>query len=279
MSNGAMLSHEQFERVQRLALELAGIELLERHRDVIDRRSRRVGLDTSGEFNRLLDAVERGDSCAIRRLTGLLTTNFTSFFRHPHHLDLAAEHALWIVQRRGAARLWSAASATGEEPYSLAMALTEVFQRDDPAVTILATDIDEDALAVARCGEYGEPALSALPAGRQSRYFTRVADTGRWRIAQAVRDLVEFRALNLTDVSWQLAGPFDVVFCRNVLLYLEAGHRYAVLERIASLLAPDGLLMLDPTEHLGAAGHLFVTRSNGVYAKQPPAHAARRALG
>jgi chemotaxis protein methyltransferase CheR len=90
---------------------------------------------------------------------------------------------------------------------------------------------------------------------------------------------VEFRPLNLTDVSWPIAGPFDVVFCRNVLLYLEAGYRYSVLERVASLLAPDGLLMLDPTEHLGAAGHLFVTRSNGVYAKQPPAHAARRALG
>ena len=278
MSNGAMLNHEQFERVQRLALELAGIELLERHRDVIDRRSRRVGMDASGEFTRLLDAVERGDSCAIRRLTGLLTTNFTSFFRHPHHLDLAAEHALWIVHRCGAARLWSAAAATGEEPYSLAMSLTEVFGRDDPAVTILATDIDEDALAVARCGEYGEPALSALPAGRQACYFTRVADTGRWRIAQAVRDLVEFRALNLTDVSWPFSGPFDVVFCRNVLLYLEAGHRYSVLERIASLLAPDGLLMLDPTEHLGTAGHLFVTRSNGVYSKQSPARAARRAL-
>ena len=150
MSNGALLSHEQFERVQRLALQLAGIELVERHRDVIDRRRRRVGMDASGEFTRLLDAAECGDSCAIRRLTGLLTTNFTSFFRHPHHLDLAAEHTLWVVHRRGAARLWSAASATGEEPYSLAMALTEVFQRDDPAVTILATDIDEIGRASCR---------------------------------------------------------------------------------------------------------------------------------
>ena len=266
------LNHQQFERIRRLALELAGIELFERHRDVVDRRSRRFGIADEDEIEALLDAVDDGDARASRRLIGLLTTNFTSFFRHPHHFDLAAEHALWAVHRRGTARLWSAAAATGEEPYSLAMASIDVFQRDDPAVTILATDIDDDALEIARRGEYGEPALNALPYGHRTRFFSRAADTGRWRIAQAARDLVAFRTLNLTDVDWHLAGPFDVVFCRNVLLYLEAGHRYAVLERIVSLLALDGVLFLDPAEHLGGAGHLFVKHADGVYARRPPLH-------
>ncbi|HZO27991.1 MAG TPA: protein-glutamate O-methyltransferase CheR [Chloroflexota bacterium] len=272
---------EQFERIQRLALQLAGIELFERHREVVDRKCRRLGIQEASGLDALLDAADEGDANARRRLIGLLTTNFTGFFRHPHQLDLAAEHALWAVHRRGTARLWSAAAATGEEPYSLAMATIDVFRRDDPAVTILATDIDDDALAVARRGEYGEPALSTLAAEHRTRFFNRAAESGRWRIAQAARDLVEFRALNLTGVEWHLAGPFDVVFCRNVLLYLEAGHRYSVLERIASLLAPDGILLLDPAEHLGRAGHLFVTRTNGLYSRRPPSHTrgGPRAIG
>ena len=268
---------EQFERIRRLALQLAGIELFERHRDIVARRSRRFGIHDASGLDTLLDAADNGDADASRRLISLLTTNFTSFFRHPHHFDLAAEHALWTVHRRGTARLWSAAAATGEEPYSLAMSVIDVFQRDDPSVTILATDVDEDALAVARRGEYGELALSTLTAEHRGRYFSQAADAGRWRITQAARDLVEFRALNLTDVAWPVAGPFDVVFCRNVLLYLETGHRYSVLERIASLLAPDGVLALDPAEHLGRAGHLFVTRTNGVYSRRPLARPVRPA--
>src|SRR5207245_9398291 len=96
----------------------------------------------------LLDAAEDGDTDARRRLIELLTTNFTGFFRHPWHFHLAAEHALWAVHRRGSARLWSAAAATGEEPDSLAMAVIDVFRRDAPAVTLLATDIGHAALSV-----------------------------------------------------------------------------------------------------------------------------------
>ena len=140
-----MLTIELFDRTRELALRLAGIELFERHRDVLDRRSRRLGIHDGPAFDALLQATEAGGAAATRQFVGLLTTNFSGFFRHPRHFELAAEHALWAVHRRGAARLWSAAAATGEEPCSLAMALIEVFQRNDPPVTILATDIDEDA--------------------------------------------------------------------------------------------------------------------------------------
>ena len=263
-----MLTGEQFERTRQLALRLAGIELLERHREVLGRRSRRLGIHDGAGFEALLNRADDDDPTAIRQFVGLLTTNFSGFFRHPRHFELAAEHALWAVHRRGAARLWSAAAAAGEEPYSLAMALIEVFQRDDPPVTILATDIDEDALAIARQGEYAERALSALATGRRTRFFSQATNVRPWRISQTVRDLVEYRGLNLADLVWPIAGPFDVVFCRNVLMYLEANHRYAVLERMASVLAPDGMLILDPTEHLGKADHLFAPGTNGVYSSR-----------
>jgi chemotaxis protein methyltransferase CheR len=264
-----MLTNEQFDQTRRLALRLAGIELFERHREVLERRIRRLGIHDRAGFDTLLNTADEGDSRAGRQLIGLLTTHFTGFFRHPRHFDIAAEHAVWAVHRRGTARLWSAAAATGEEPYSLAMALIDIFQRNNPPVKILASDIDEDALAVARQGEYAEPALSRLEADHRTRFCNQTADRRHWRISQEARDLVEFRVLNLTDAAWPLDGRFDVVFCRNVLMYLEACHRYAVLERMASVLAPDGILILDPTEHLGKAGHLFAHRADGIYSSRP----------
>jgi len=262
----APLTDEQFERARRLALQLAGIALAGRHRELLERRTDR--LVTPEAFDLWLGAAEDGDPDARRRLIELLTTNVTRFFRHARHFDLAAEHALWAAHRRGPARLWSAAAATGEEPYSLAMALIDAFRREDPAATILATDIDETALAVARDAAYDEAALGTLPSARHGPFVGEPAEGGRRRLTSAVRRLVHFRQLNLTDVAWPFEGPFDVVFCRNVLMYLEECHRYAVLERIASMLEPGGLLLLDPSEGPGRAAPFFVDRGDGVYSRR-----------
>jgi len=268
MSTCAPLTDGEFERARRLALRLTGIELSDRHRDLLRRRSERLGgRDT---LEALLVAAEEGDADARRRLIELFTTNVTGFFRHPWHFDLAAEHALWAVHRRGRARMWSAAAATGEEPYSLAMAVIDVFRRDDPPVTIVATDVDDGALAIARNAGYTDAALAALPTDHRARFVEESPADGRRRLIPSVRRLVEFRSLNLADVVWPLEGVFDVVFCRNVLMYLEACHRYAVLERIASMLPSGGLLLLDPSEHLGGAASLFVSRGDGAYTRRPP---------
>jgi chemotaxis protein methyltransferase CheR len=262
-----MLSNQQFDRARRLASNLAGIELVERHRELLDRRSRRFGILSGADLDSLLSAAEDGQTAASQRLLCLLTTKFTGFFRHPRHFDIAADHALRAAQQCGRARLWCAAAATGEEAYSLAMRLIEVFRGPDPPATLLATDLDKDALAVAQRGEYGEPALRALDIRRRGAFFCESSGARRYRIAPAVRCLVDFRPLNLASTAWPVEGPFDVIFCRNVLMYLEARHRYAVLDRMASLLAPEGLLMLDPAEHPGKAGHLFTPGDGGVYAR------------
>ncbi len=263
-----MLTNEQFDRTRRLALLLAGIELGPRHRELVERRSRRLGIGDDAGLDALLGGAEHGDAEARRRLIALLTTGFTGFFRHPWHFDMAAEHALWAAHRRGRARLWSAAAATGEEPYSLAMALIEVFGRDDPPAAILATDIDSRALQAARAGEYPDAALAALDAGRRERFFSESAASGRRRIADAPRRLVEFREVSLAGPVWAVEGPFDVVLCRNVLMYLEESLRRTALERVASLLVPDGLLLLDPAEHLGEAAHLFGRGEKGAFTRR-----------
>lgn len=267
-----MLTDTQFDRARRLALSLAGIELAERHRALLDRRCRRLGIAEASGFEGLLHAAETEEPEALRRFVGLVTTRFTGWFRHPEHFARAAEHALQVVALRGQARLWSAGTATGEEAYSLAMALIEAFGCDNPPVRIRATDLDPAALALAERGECEERALETLAAERRVRFLVRADPTSRWGLAPAVRRLVAWRHLNLASAAWPLEGPLDVIFCRNVLMYLETGRRAAVLERMASLLAPDGLLFLDPAEHLGRMAPLFGPGVNGVYHRREAAN-------
>ncbi|MBE7498903.1 MAG: hypothetical protein HS113_01025 [Verrucomicrobiales bacterium] len=269
-----MLTATQFDRARRLALRLAGIELVERHRALLDRRCRRLGLAEESGIERLLHAAEVEDPAASRRFVGLVTTRFTGWFRHPEHFALAAEHVRRKVEQRGEARVWSAGTATGEEAYSLAMAVIEALCCEDPPVRILATDIDAVALAAAERGEYGERALATLTPARRVRFLAPAAQESRWRLAPAVRRLVEWRHLNLVSAAWHLAGPIDILFCRNVLMYLQTDCRGAVLTRMASLLAPDGVLFLDPAEHLGGAAPLFGPGVNSAH-RRPGAPAWR----
>jgi chemotaxis protein methyltransferase CheR len=258
-----MLTNQQFDRTRRLASRLAGIELVERHRELLHRRSRRLGIRDDASLDSLLEAAEEGEKSATQQLLCLLTTKFTGFFRHPRHFEIAAEHAVRAARQRGRAHLWSAGTATGEEVWSLAMVLIETFACDDPPVSILASDVDAQALAVAQRGEYSEVALKSLSLERRARFFNAPA---RCQVAPTLCRLVKFQSLNLAGADWLVSGPFDVIFCRNVLMYLETRHRQVALERMASRLAPDGLLLLDPTEHLGMAGQWFLPGTDGVYA-------------
>jgi chemotaxis protein methyltransferase CheR len=260
-----MITLEQFDRTRQLALRLTGIELFERHREIIFRRSRRLGILDAPAYDLLLDEVDAGEKLAARRLVHLLTTNHSTFFRHSQHFDLAAEHALWSVHRRGQARLWCAAAATGQEPYSLAMSVINVFQRLDPPVNILATDIDEDALAVAKLGEYSPHELEGIDAIQRTDFFAPSVKGNRWKISRQAQSLVQFEVLNLSELNWNLTGQFDVIFCRNVLMYLEPSIRERAIEKLAGILAPDGMLLVDPAEHLGKFNSIFSRHGNGLY--------------
>lgn len=271
-----MLTDQQFERVRRLSLDLTGIELGDRHRDLIASRCRRFRIRVGHGLDTLLAASESGDPEARQSLIGLLTTNYTGFFRNPGHFDIAARHAMGAMARRGHARLWSAAAATGEEPYSLAMALITAAGREDPPAAILATDINQQVLEAARQGEYGELALKSLPPVQLERFFGAPGEDGRRRIADAPRRLVEFQPLNLADERWTIDGTFDVIFCRNLLMYLERRKRTAILHRLSALLAPDGILILDPAEHLGEAHLLFGPGNQGVYPRRPAGELQRK---
>jgi chemotaxis protein methyltransferase CheR len=259
------MTNEQFERIRRLSLSLTGIVLADRHRELLASRCRRLKIHEGASLDALLGASETGDPSARQQLIGLLTINYTRFFRNAWQFDIAAEHGTMAIHERGNARLWSAAAATGEEPYSLSMALIGATGRDDPPVSILATDINPDVLEVARRGEYGEAAIGSLNPEQRARFFSEPAGPARWRISDAARRLVKFLQLNLSSGMWPVEGTFDVIFCRNLLMYLEPAHRHRILKRMASLIAADGLLVLDPAEHLGEAQHLFGPGKSGIY--------------
>jgi chemotaxis protein methyltransferase CheR len=260
-----IVSNQQFQRARCLAVELAGIELADRHHDLLERRSQRAGIRDSAAMESLLAGAEAGEETASQQLVQLLTTKFTGFFRQPHHFEAAAAHAQAKAAERGSARMWSAAAATGEEPWSLAMAILEKFNSPEPAVRILATDLDAEALLVAQRGEYGESAVRTLERSRRERFFVANNDARNWSVVSELRNLAEFRLLNLVSPKWDIEGPFDVIFCRNVLMYLESSRRTDVLSRIASLTASDGLLMLDPAEHLGNGVQFFKVAGHGIY--------------
>ena len=264
-----MLTAQQFQRVRRLALSRAGIELVDRHQQLLFHRGQRLGLANAEQFEAFLASIETGDSSAGEQLLRLITTGHTGFFRHPKHFELAATHAQRAVTNRGQARLWSAGAATGEEVWSLAMSQIESFERDDPPVSILATDLSSEALSFAARAEYGQQSIEAVSPERRERFFDETKP-GRWTIKAAVRERVQFRAQNLAEIEWQVAGPFDVILCRNVLMYLEPAYRYAALEHMAALLSADGHLMLDPAEHLGKGAHLFTAGAGGVYRRRSP---------
>jgi chemotaxis protein methyltransferase CheR len=259
-----VLSGDHFERTLRLASRLAGIGLSARHRELLDHRFQRLGLRDSASLEALLDAAEAGEDAATRKLVHVLTTRYTAFFRHPQHFAAAAERAAQACAHQGKARLWCTAVATGEEAYSLAIAVLESLPSSLAPVRILASDIDAEALSVAALGRYREAAMHPVDDRRRERYF-RLESGGVWSPVDAVRQLIEFRRLNLAHPDGDLEGAFEVVICRNVLMYLEPGRREAVLRRLASLMAPEGLLILDPTEYIGKAGSLFDPLGDGLY--------------
>jgi chemotaxis protein methyltransferase CheR len=261
-----MLSREQFERVRRLALELAGIELVERHWDLIARRAPRLDISDSAAFEMMLREVEAGNLAAARRFVQVVTTKFTAFFRHPEQFRLAAAHCVQAARERGHARLWCAGTATGEEAYSLAISLTDAFSDKNPPVTILATDLDAEALAIAQRGEYSAAALDPVAPEIRERYFV-AGQPGRVTVERRAAQLINFRVLNLASADWSVDGSFDVVFCRNVLMYMAGDWRQRIVERIRELLAPEGLLIIDPVESLGESRTtLLQAIAPGVYA-------------
>lgn len=256
-----------FERVKSLIYGHAGISLSPAKRDMVysrlSRRLRQLGLVN---FDAYLDIVESGDAAECEAFTNALTTNLTAFFREAHHFPIFAQH----LQRAGAVQpqtIWCSAASTGEEPYSIAMTAVETFGSFNPPVRILASDVDTNVLATATAGIYPEERVEKIDPERLRRFFKRGsgANSGKVRVCDELRKLVTFRQINLLEDGWQIRGPLDVIFCRNVMIYFDKPTQLGILERFAPLLRNDGLLFAGHSESFHNAAHLFRLRGKTVY--------------
>jgi chemotaxis protein methyltransferase CheR len=257
-----------FERVRKLIYERAGINLQDGKQAMVysrlSRRLRELGHRSFGSYLQWLERIggETGEA-EWQEFVNCLTTNLTAFFREEHHFPvLAAELA---QRKRGGLRIWCNAASTGEEPYSLAMTVVESLG-SNADVQIVCSDIDTKVLATAERGVYPAEARG-LSAERLRRHFMRGtgANSGLIRVKPELRRLVKFVAFNLMAERWALGDPFDIVFCRNVMIYFDAPTQRRVLQGMHRVLRPQGLLFAGHSENFGDSRDLFRLRGKTVY--------------
>ena len=257
-----------FARVRALIYERAGISLHEgKQAMVYSRLSRRLRETGYTTFETYLKWLESGTSSQQewQEFVNCLTTNLTSFFREEHHFHTLTE---WLRNRGSQpTRIWCAAASTGEEPYSLAMTVADVWGLNAP-VKILSSDIDTNVLATASRGVYDANSRGLNPQHLRN-YFLRGkgGNSGSIRVKPELARMVEFRPFNLMQTSWQLGEPFDIVFCRNVMIYFDAPTQRKVLERIHGVMKPKGLLFVGHSENFTESRDLFTLKGKTVYDK------------
>ena len=255
-----------FERVRALIYQRAGISLAESKQEMvysrIARRLRATGLTSFSTYLNELEAGRLGEEW--ESFVNALTTNLTSFFRESHHFPLLAEQVRGL---KGPITIWCSAASTGEEPYSIAMTVCEAFNTLTPPVQIIATDIDTNVLATGERGVYGMERLDKMSAERMKRFFLRGkgAQDGMVRVRPELRQLITFKPLNLLGDNWPLQGQFDVIFCRNVMIYFDKATQRKILARFVPLMKPHALLFAGHSENFLYVSDALKLRGKTVY--------------
>lgn len=269
----AVFTPAHFDHIRQLAYEVFGFSVQDGKEELIRsrlmRRLRDLDLPDFDTYFRHLEADRSGGE--LLRLVDALTTNKTNFFREPAHFDFLRQHILPQAARQGRRlRLWSAACSSGEEPYSISMLLKKSLP--DLAswdVKILATDISDTVLATAKKGVYADVLVQEIPpelaAGCLEKQGDRPPHT--YRVNDAVRRPIHFARLNLMG-NWPMQGPFQVIFCRNVMIYFDKPTKEKLVSRFYDLLPPGGYLFIGHAESLSGMDHPFGYVQPAVYVRE-----------
>jgi chemotaxis protein methyltransferase CheR len=247
-------------RIIRLVYARSGITLHEGKRALVEARLRKrlraLGCATFAEYLRYVESDATG-----QELSGLLdaiATKHTSFFREEQHFQFLETRVLPELRTRaGSIRVWSAACATGEEPVTLAMTLLEALPPVDHArLRLMASDLSRNALAIARAGVYRLERVTTVPRPLLRKYFERGlgAQAGLARVSAGLRNVIDYRQLNLLEIA-SLGEQFDVIFCRNVLIYFDRAVQQRVISMLERHLAPGGYLFIAHSESLNTLDH------------------------
>jgi len=266
--NAAGLSNQLFAKIADTVYRLCGINLPPGKEELVKvrlgKRLRALGL---GSYKAYLDLVQR-DAQELALMIDALTTNKTSFFREPQHFEFLRQHAPSLLTAKRV-RLWSAGCSSGEEPFTLAIVLSEAFsdlaRRD---LRILATDLSSRMVARVREAVYDEEVLREVPAALLQKYFERVPtkEGPAYRASEALRSLVRVAQLNLME-PWPMKGPFDAIFCRNVMIYFDKATQGRLVQRFGEYLKPGGHLFVGHSESLTGLSHELRYVKPAVYVK------------
>jgi chemotaxis protein methyltransferase CheR len=258
-------SDADFHFLARVAKERTGITLADSKRNLLygrlSRRLRALKMSAFSEYREYLDGPD-GET-ELERFINSISTNHTKLFREPHHFDhLRAHIAMPYAQavknnKAGRLRIWSAGCSSGEEPYTIAMVLKreipDCAKRD---VKILATDIDTDVLAKGARGEYPSKMMEEIPEPYRNlvQYKNKDKTSDFMVMHDDLRSMISYRRLNLMDHPWPFKGPFDAIFCRNVMIYFDAPTKARLIERYTQMIKLGGWLYIGHSESL-LGGH------------------------
>ena len=271
------LGEREFAFLAGLIKQQTGIVLGDNKREMLQarlaKRVRLLKLDSFEDYCRLLTSPD--GEAELGRTLNAVTTNLTRFFREGHHFDHLSQVALpKLIKRRAEGRrlrLWSAGCASGEEAYTMGMVLHSTLSDIDRwDARILATDIDTDMIARGKAGRYEASQADLVPGELHARYLRRVADQPRQvEVSDAVKRLVAFKPLNLLG-HWPMKGPFDIIFCRNVVIYFDRETQNRLFQRFADMLADDGYLYIGHSESLYGLTNRFKLIGRTIHVKVQP---------
>ncbi len=262
-------SDADFGRVQAMIYQRAGISLHDgKHAMVYSRLSRRLRETGYRSFSDYLSWLESADIPEWQEFVNALTTNLTSFFRESHHFDVFAT----LLKSRPVGspwRVWCSAASTGEEPYSIAITAVESLGAG-AQFALTASDIDSKVLASAQQGVYRLDGMKGIDAKRMQRFFLKgkAGNDGMVRVKPELSRAIRFLMVNLIHDDWPFNEPFDVVFCRNVMIYFDAQTQRKVLERIYRVMKPGATLFVGHAENFSDSRDLFVLKGKTVYERR-----------
>jgi len=263
----APLGAAEFREISAVVREVAGIQLPPGKEGLVRARlAKRLRAHGVASYKEYLELVRDPQGQELVEMVDVLTTNKTDFFREPAHFDFLAEELPSLgTLGAGPLRVWSAGCSSGEEPYTLAMVLREHAEaRALHDAKILATDLSHRVLAQAKAGVYNDAVMAPVAADLKRRHFVRTAQG--WEANAGLKSLITFGRLNLMG-RWPMRGPFQAIFCRNVMIYFDRPTQQTLVKRYYDLLAPGGYLFVGHSESLSALRHDFAYVRPAVYRK------------
>jgi len=266
------MDDKTFNKFRKIIYDYSGISLGAKKKAFVssrlNKRMRKLEIDDYRDYLKIV--VENPSSSEKDHMIDAISTNVTHFFRESDHFDFLSEVVSDRIkkgQRR--IRFWSSACSTGEEPYSMAITLLSTVDMTNLDIKILATDISSRVLHTSRRGVYEEEKVVNIPAYIRDKYFESGLNDGGSRVyttKKMLNNLISFNRINLSNTPYPMKGPFDIIFCRNVLIYFNTAVKSRLIQEFFRLLSPGGYLITGHTESLGSKE--FKTVKPSIYLKK-----------